>query len=221
MVVSFWRLSQLRKKLCHFMIMVLSCFDLVSAVINHSTTLFYLISWLRENYDLLVNSELYVDFITVWYTYSFVALLVMSFERYLGAYYPIFHRTSVTRRRLLTLLAMFLIFNTTLHVISTSDIIISRTPVVVIFAVVVFLPLVYLNFKPFKIFREVRRRKAALPKRRTTINLKSVVSSSSASAYFVFTFISENKQTSNVRLSLIWSTTIWNTDCTFNSLIFS
>ena len=101
-IVSFWKSSQLRKKLCHFMIMVLSCFDLVSVITNHSATLFYLISWLREDYVLLANSALYVDFITIFYGYSFFALLVMSVERYLGACYPIFHRASVTRCRLLT-----------------------------------------------------------------------------------------------------------------------
>ena len=132
-IVSFWRSSQLRKKLCHFMIMVLSCFDLVSVVTNHSTALFDLISWLRDDYDLVVHLAVHMDFFTIFYVCSLFALLVMSFERYLGAYYPIFHRTSVTRRRLLTLLAIILIFFTSLYVISTNDMIISRNVVKIIF----------------------------------------------------------------------------------------
>ena len=102
-IASFWKSSQLRKKLCNFMIMVLSCFDLASVVTNNSATLLYLILWLREDYGLLLNWTVYMNFVTLFYVFSFFALLVMSIERYLGAYYPIFHRTSVTKRRLLTL----------------------------------------------------------------------------------------------------------------------
>ena len=150
--------------------------DLVAVVMNYPGILLCIIFLLRGDYALLVKWAFYLDFVTIFYAYSFLLLLVMSIDQYLGAYYPIFHRTSVTRRRLLTFLAMLLISYTTLHVFSTSDMIISRISVVVIFAVVVFLPLVYLNFKLFKITREVRRRKAALPEKRTTINLKNISS---------------------------------------------
>ena len=229
-IVSFWKSSQLRKKLCHFMIMVLSCFDLISVVTNHSTTLFYLISWLREDYDLLVNSTLYVDFITIFYAYSFFALLVMSLERYLAAYYPIFHRTSVTRRRLLALLSIILIIYSTLYVISTNDMIISRNVVRMIFIFASSPPLLYLNFKLFKISRDLRRTKIS-PGRRSTVNLTSisacllvvaclVVLSISVVAFIVFDIISENKLASSVKLSYVWATTTWNMNCTFNSLIF-
>jgi type II secretory pathway component PulM len=40
--------------------------------------------------------------------FSLFALLVMIFVRYLATSYPIFHRTSVTKGRLLTLLAQLL-----------------------------------------------------------------------------------------------------------------
>ena len=157
-IASFWKSSKLRKKLCHFMIMLLSFFDLVSVVMNHSTTLFYLISWLREDYDLLVNSALYVDFITIFYVYSFFALLVMSFERYMGAYYPIFHHTSVTRRRLLTLLAILLNKRRDHFVI-------------LVFIVVSSPPLLCMNFKLFKISPYFRCTKTS-PGERTTLILK-------------------------------------------------
>ena len=229
-IVSFWKSSQLRKKLCHFTIMVLSCFDLVAVVTNHSATLFYLIAWLSDDYDLLVNSSLYVDFVTIFYVYSFFALLLMSFERYLGAYYPIFHRRSVTRRRLLTLLAILLIFFTSLYVISTNDMIIARHVVILVFIVVSSPPLLYMNFKLFKISRYLRRTKIS-PGEKTTLNLKSistcllvvaclVILSISAIAYVVFDIISENKLAFSVKLSHVWATTTWNMNCTFNSLIF-
>ena len=230
-IASFWKSSQLRKKLCNFMIMVLSCFDLVSVVTNNSATLLYLILWLREDYGLLLNWTVYLNFVTIFYQFSYYVLLVMIIERYLGAYHPIFHRASVTRRRLLTLLVILLILSTILYVISANDMIISLTSVVIIFLVSSSPPLLYFNFKLFKMSREVRRKNAISPEKRATINLKSistcllvvaylVILSSSAIVYVAFDIISENRQALNVRLSYTWATSIWNTNCTFNSLIF-
>jgi hypothetical protein len=42
---------------------------------------------------------------SVFLGFSLLALLVMNFERYLATYYPIFHRTSVTKGRLFRLCA--------------------------------------------------------------------------------------------------------------------
>ena len=230
-IVSFWKSSQLRKKLCHFMIMVLSCLDFLTVVTNHSAILIYLISWLKEDYKLLFNWTVYLNFVTVFYGFSFHVLLVMSIERYLEAYYPIFHRTSVTRHRLLTLLAILLIFHTTFYLMSTNDMIISWTLASIIFLIIVFLPLLYLNFKLFKISREVRRRNVTSPEKRTTLCLKSISScllvvvclvilSISASVYFVFDISSESKHASNVRLSRVWVATIFTMNSTLNTLIF-
>ena len=230
-ITSIWKSSQLRKKLCHFMIMVLSCFDLVTVVTNHPGLLLYLISWLREDYQLLPKMKISVHFLGSFQAFCFLALLVMSIERYLGAYYPIFHRASLTRRRLLTLLAILLISPSILQVISMDDMIISSAHAVMIFTTTVFPPLLYLNFKLFKISREMRRRKAISPEKRTTINLKSistcllvvaclVVLSILASVYTAFNMNTENRQASNARLSYIWATTTFTIHSTLNSLIF-
>ena len=100
---QYLKSSQLRKKLCHFMIMVLSCFDLITVVTNHPGILVNLIFWSRENYYLLPKIRIYLNIFNVLLIFSPFALLVMSIERYVGAYYPVFHHTSVTRRRLRTL----------------------------------------------------------------------------------------------------------------------
>ena len=164
-IVSIWESSQLRKKLCHFMIMVLSCFDFVSVVTNYPGILVFLISWLRKDYDLLHKMGMYLDFVSIFIPFSFYVLFVMIVEQYLGAYHVIFHRTSVTRRRLLTVLTILLILHTILHVISTNDMIICRTLVAIFFITVVFPPLVYLNFKLSKISRDMRRRNATPSKK--------------------------------------------------------
>ena len=229
--VSIWKSSPLRKKLCHFMIMVLSCFDLVTVVTNYPGLFVCLISWLTEDNRLFPEMRMYWHFVSMLFGFSFDVLLVMSIERYLGAYHPIFHRTSVTRRRLLTVLAILLIVHATLDLISVKDILIPRAIVLIISITAVFPPLVYLNFKLFKICRDVRRRKAASPGKRAIINLKSISSCSLAVAclavlsfptiaYIVFNIKTENRQASNVILSSLWITTVYTMNCTFNSLIF-
>ena len=137
--------------------------------------------------------------------------LKLSIERYLGAYYPIFHRTSVTKRRLLTLLTILLTLHTTLRTISAMDMIISRVTSLIIFIITLFFPLMYLNFKLFKISREVHRRNETSPEKRTTINLKSistcllvvaclVVLSIPSSVYIIFKINTKNKQASKLFL---------------------
>ena len=230
-IASYWKSLQLRKKLCHFMIMVLSCFDLATVVTNNPATLLYLLFLLREHYGLLLSWTVYLNFVTVFYGYSIYVLLVMSIERYLGAYYPIFHRTSVTRRRLLTLLAVLLIVHTTLYVISADDMIISWTLAVIFLFIILFFCLMFINFKLFKISRGVRRIKTTSTEKEPTVNLKSisacllvvaclVVLSISTCVYIIFDIISENRQDFNARLSYLWGATSYNMNCTFNSLIF-
>ena len=230
-IASILKSSALRKKLCHFMIMVLSCFDLVAVVANYPGLLMYLMSWLREDYGLLLKVKIFLHFVIVFLGFPLHALLVMSIERYLGAYYPIFHRTSVTKRRLLTLLAILLTVHTVFHVISANDMIISRAFSIVIFVICVFPPLLYFNFKLFKISREVRQRNVISPKKGMTMNLKSIstcwlvlacllILSIPSSVYIVFNINTANKEASNARLSYMWATAIFSMNCTFNSLIF-
>ena len=230
-IASYWKSSQLRKKLCHFMIMVLSCFDLVTIVTNYPGVFYYLISWLRENYDSLLRVRVYLDFVSMFIGFSFYVLFVLSIEQYLGVYYPIFHHTSVTRRRLLTPLAILLIFEITSNTIHINDIIISRSVGLIIFIITAFLPLAYLNLKLFKISKQVRRRNVTSAEKRTRINLKSIstcvlvvacllVLSIPISIQIVFHINTENRRASNVRLSFIWTRTIYIMNCTFNSLIF-
>ena len=230
-IASIWKSSQLPKKLCHFMIMILSSFDLITVLTNYPGLLLYLVSWLTEDHDLLPKIKFSLHIVSVFHAFCLLALLVMNIERYLGVYHPIFHRTSVNRRRLLILLAILLIFPTALHVISINDVIISSTHAAIVFNTAVFLLLVYLNFKLFKISREVRRKKATSAEKRKTVNLKSistcllvvvclVVLSIISSVYTVLNINTENKLASNAMLSGIWGTTIFTTNCTLNSLIF-
>jgi hypothetical protein len=229
-IVCFLKSSQLRKKLCNFMVMVLSCFDLLAVIANHPAFVLYVVFWLIEDYELFHMMGIYAHFATMFLGFSFFALLVMNIERYMAVYYPIFHRNSVTRRRLLTLLAVLLILHTTITIISANDLIIVQKVGFIIFMAIAFPPFMFLNYKLFKISRTIGRNNGICPEKRTTVNMKIISTClfagacllilSIPSTFFVVFSFDEQSSMNNVRLSYIWAVTVCTMNSTFNSLIF-
>jgi hypothetical protein len=124
-IFTFWRSAQLRKKLCYFMIMLLSCCDLLVVVTDHPMTALYVMLWLVGKHNLYASQmDISYSLTGGFLTFSLLALLVMNFDRYLATYYPIFHRTSVTKGRLLILLAILIIVELTLGVMSINNFVI-------------------------------------------------------------------------------------------------
>ena len=99
-IISFWRSVQLRKKICYFMVMVLSCCDLLGVLTNSPYMAVIGMLWLTKKLDVSSSwfriSAKFTDF---FLTLGFFALLVMNFDRFLATSHPLFHRTSVTTRR--------------------------------------------------------------------------------------------------------------------------
>ena len=228
-IVSFWKSSQLRKKLCHFMIVMLSCFDLVTVVTIYPGLLLYLITWLKEGYDLLPKIKIYLLFTSVFIAFSFLVLLVMNIERYLGVCYPIFHCTSITKPRILILLAILPIPTAAMHIISRNSLVISTAVFLTIFAVLVFPPFMFVNFKLFTIVQKVHRERIVSPEERKAINFKNIstgvwavifLMSLSVPNGFYFGFNFVEKSANIIRLSHIWAFTCNTMNCTLNSLIF-
>jgi hypothetical protein len=109
-ILSFWRSVQLRKKLCYFMIMVLSCCDLLTVLTNSPLEALIAILWLTGKLDGNARwLHISISSTKTFLGFSLFALLVTNFDRYLATSYPIFHRTSVTKGRLLTLLAILIV----------------------------------------------------------------------------------------------------------------
>jgi hypothetical protein len=231
-IVSYWKSSAyLRNKVCYFVIMVLSCFDLLVVITKHPLSIVHLVLWLNEEHHLVTVTEIYRHFSDLFIGFSIIALLVMNIERYLGVYYPFFHRTSVTRRRLLTLLAVLCILPIILFMISLNDLVISFSVGLIIFFAIVFPPIIFLNYKLFKISRKVRRDNTASPEPSTLhVNLKNIHTCLLAVACLVlmyiptFFFIAFNiveKSTSeNTTVSRFWSVTVATTNSTLNCVIF-
>ena len=223
-IITILKSTQLRKKSCHFLIMVLSCCDLLTVVIYSSAFLLSFTIQFNENNELYTKMAICWHLIKLLAGISLLALMVMGIERYLGVYYPIFHKTSVTR---LTLLAIFIILTTTLVIISTNDLVLSRLVAAAIFMVVFMPPFMFFNHNLFNISRKMRLKKITAEKRRK-INLKNVntcllacfVFFSIPVCFHVVFSIVEGSMSDNARLSRTWIGTTYVINCSFNSLIF-
>ena len=211
------------------MIMVLSCCDLLTVITNILGLILYLIAWLTENHDLYTTVIIYIDLNKLSAGFSMSTLMVMCIERYLGVYHPFFHKTSVTRHKLLTFLAILIILPATLIIVSTNDLVLSR-PIALGIFMVAFVPLfIFFNYKLLKISRKMRRENTT-PTEKRRINLKNIhtclltvvcllVFSIPTSFRIAFAFV-EGSTSDNAWLSLFWVSTMQVMNCSFNSLIF-
>ena len=233
-ILTFWRSTQLRKKLCYFMTMTLSCCDLLVVLTNHPLTALIAMLWLTGKLDVFPN-WIYISrrVAAIFVGFSLLALLVMNFDRYLSISYPIFHRTSVTKGKLLTLLAILIIIEMTLVVMATNDFIFSFQVGILIFLIILFPPMIFINYKLFIIARKSSRNNGISPEMKKTLSLKNVSSCLLAVACFVvlsipvFVYIAlrvaskqKNFNLDNVDIAGLWAKTIASFNSTFNCLIF-
>ena len=232
-ILIFWRSVLLRKKPCYFMIMVLSCFDLLSTVTNHPILALTAILWLTGRFDMLPWVFQYLHIANIFLGFSLLVLLVMNFERYLATHYPIFHRTSVTKTRLFTLLGILMTLEVLLALGSVNDFVMSNQVFVIISFAILFPPMLFFNYKLFRISRKTRQESSTLhAEKKQVISLKNISSCLLAVACFVVLSIpamvyvgirSNSEKTltiNNGKLAAHWSKTILSMNSTFNCLIF-
>ena len=107
-IISFWRSRQLRKQLCYFMILVLSCFDLAVVSITHpfsiASAIYYLFEEVSKTRQIIRGS---ISFLLCGFSMN--ALLMLNIERFLAITCPYFHERSVNKTRLVCLQSMFTI----------------------------------------------------------------------------------------------------------------
>ena len=107
-IISLWRSSQLRKKLCYFLIFVLSCCDLAAVAIYHPALILSTILWSMQIYSEEVKRMLmFLCWLLVGW--SMLALLTLNVERFFALKYPFFHQTALTKRRLTFFMAFLMI----------------------------------------------------------------------------------------------------------------
>ena len=106
-IISLWKSSQLRRKTCYFMILVLSCFDLGVVMVGHPRLILVAITSWSSDYKtaLQMNEQITIAYMLLQ-EFAFCALLTMNIDRYLAIAHPLFHKTLVTKSRLLKLMLL-------------------------------------------------------------------------------------------------------------------
>jgi hypothetical protein len=163
-----------KNKLCYFMIMVLSCCDLLAVLTSHPLTALYGMLFLTGKLDVYTFTDWAVissTFSVVFVGFSLLALLVMNFDRYLATSHPIFHRTSLTKGRLLTLLAILITVDVTLLLLPLN--VISFPVAILIFIIIIIPPMLFMNYKLFTIARKSRRNNGISPEMKKTKTISS------------------------------------------------
>ena len=157
--------------------MLLSCCDLLAVLTNNPLLAFTSMSWLTEKLD--VNTKWpHISFrlTSSFLVFSLFALLVMNFDRYLATSYPIFHRTSVTKGRLLTLLAILIIVQIILKVMSVNDFVISSQVHLLILCILVIPAMLFINYKLLLVVRKSHKNKRISSDIKKTFSLKYISS---------------------------------------------
>ena len=197
-IISLRRSSQLRKKLCHFMILVLSCFDLAVVTITHPVMILSTIFWSKEGRSELLE-QIRTHISGNLYVFSTTALLILNIERLLGLTFPLFHRTSVTKKRLLILQAFSTILVSGL--ITWSEIINLKTLayiLVMVYLSILLLLFIYFNYKMFTIAKSKFRGKLVVAtsgdegRKQRALNFKAISTCSLAVGLFFHLLLSAN-----------------------------
>ena len=231
-ILSFWRSVQLRKKLCYFMIMVLSCCDLLAVLTNNPLMALTSMSWLTGKLDGNARwRHISLRSTSVFLGFSFFTVLVMNFDRYLATTYPFFHRTSVTKGRLLTLLATLIIVDVILKVISANDFISDQVHAIIL-CILLIPAMLFINYKLFLVVRKSRKNKIS-PEMKKTFSLKNISSCLLVVAcgvvvsipWFVYIGLRINSPDTeytldNANVAGLWGKTMALMNCTFNCIIF-
>jgi hypothetical protein len=214
--------------------MLLSCCDLLAVLTNNPLLAFISMSWLTGELDGNTRwAHISLNSTSIFFVFSYLALLVMNFDRYLATSYPIFHRTSVTKRRLLTLLAILIIVQVILRVMAVNDFVISYQVHFIILCNLLIPAMLFINYKLFLVVRKSRKNKRISPDTKKTFSLKNISSCLLVVACVVVVSIPwcvyiglkinspETTNTlDNATLAWIWGITISLMNGTFNCLTF-
>ena len=240
-IISLWRSSQLRKKLCYFMILVLSYCDLAVVVIAHPflivATIYFSQGEINEIREVTRRCIIFVVC-----CFSMFALFTLNAERFLALTCPFFHQASVTKTRLLCFQAFSTVIVLGLLVLVlfiTSETIFSICATVIVLSVLFLFT--YSNYKMFKIAKSKREDGRVVSTTATSVdenrktrilNFKNISTCSLAVGCFCCCFcpyiiyaascfaLSTSLSDRQFLLFSLWSSTFASLNSTFNSVIF-
>lgn len=228
-IMVFWRSTYLRKKLCYFMIMVLSCCDLITVLLNNPVLVIISVLFIKNKDNIFSQWErITLEIVSITFSSSFLALLVMNIDRYLSVSKPLYHKTNVSKRKLLLLFIALQSINVILAVLHTEELAYPRE-INVIFMFLFLPPMLFINYKLLRLSRKYRKSNVKNREKKATSTLKQIsiclmafasiiVFSTPVLTFLVYDmFVTEIKWKSVVEL---WLRTILTMNSTFNCLIF-
>ena len=216
------------------MMMVLSCCDLLVVLTSHPFLAFVTMLWFTEKINvypgrLFIPSRL----LSMFLGFSLLALFVMNVDRYLATHYPIFHRTSVTKGKLLTLFTVLVIFEITLVAMSMNDLVISYQVGVLVFCVIFIPSMLFINYKLFTVARKSRKNNEIPPDMKKSFSFKNISScllvvvclfvlSIPTFIYIALRLTSKETESTldNAQIAGLWARSIATMNSSFNCLIF-
>lgn len=181
-LISIWRSTQLRKKLCYYMIFLLSCFDLAVVCIVHPVEITAIVEFTIRGYN-RQRFQQNTLIIMIVQGCSLNALLALNIERFLGVVFPIVHHTSVSKKGVSYGLTLSLVFPISLAIISSRDTIISDNVAVSSFTLLVLFVFFVVNYKMLQVARSSKRNvkrvsPAGSQEKKTFLNFKTASTSS-------------------------------------------
>ena len=239
-IISLWRSRQLRRKLCYFVIFVLSCFDLVVVAITHP---FLITSAVYYSFEDVNETRKHTRKLLTFtlYGFSMFALLTLNVERFLALTCPFFHQASITKTRLICVQAFGMAITVGILPVLYFDMQIIANTIIAGCQIMLLVFSMSLNYKLFKIAKSKLHDERVAPivatsgsdnRNNRILNLKSISACSLAVGCF---FVCSCPQMiySILRLAIevlpydreiwlfnLWSSTIFSMNSTFNCLIF-
>ena len=160
---------------------------------------------------------------------SLLALLVMNLDRYLAICHPLYHKANITKHKLLSIFGITLFLYTILHTFYIDEMVYSVTVQGIIFLCLYMPPMLFVNYKLFKISRKHHSFNSIIHDKKRTVSLKQVSTCLMAFANLMLVsiasliFLVYNILFPNTRETdavVLWLKTILTLNSTFNCLIF-
>ena len=141
--------------MCYFMTLVLSCFDLAVVTITHPVLILSTILWSMQMYEeeidfTRMNTSLVLG------GFSMFALLTLNIERFLVLTTPFFHKTRVTKGRLMLFMALLMIIPVALVPFYYSKMSIIGDSTISVVLLFILFAFIFLNYKILAIVKSKR-----------------------------------------------------------------
>ena len=231
-IISLWKSPQLRRGNCHFMIFVLSCFDLLVVIVAHPTIILLSVaSWAFEETTVsqigMILEEIYVTL----HVLEFCVLLSMSLDRYIAIEHPFFYQARITKGRIVKFMIFIQLIALGIPILRYLHRVSYMQNVIYIYGTIAaalnFSMICYMNYKIFVTARNKLRATHGSPvefNRNSTcvwVIACSLICNIPIIAYNALKFGASNViRNENIWATFkVWVSTIATMNCTFNCII--